>query len=275
MPVQISAVNSREGRRSARCEEVRVFLPSGEHTFRAEFVDDADARRPFPSSRDRTSIRTSFPSSSTSRARSGRRSPERSRKRSCRSAIRASGRLCVERILTALARRAYRRPVRPAEIAPLLRVFEQGEGLRLPARAESAVRDRGDAGLAAVPVPDRARSRCLASSPRVSDVELASRLSYFLWSSMPDEALLRLAESEPAAPARGADRAGEADDRRSRGPRRSPRTSPASGSRPAASTRSRRMRRSSPNGTPSCSDAMRTETRLFFEADAAREPSDL
>ena len=82
-------------------------------------------------------------------------------------------------------------------------------------------RDPGDARLAALPVPHRARS--LPDRPdrvhRISDVELASRLSYFLWNSMPDEELLSLAERRRLSAPAGARRAGEADARRSEGVR--------------------------------------------------------
>ena len=55
----------------------------------------------------------------------------------------------------------------------------------------------GDAGLAALPVPHRARPEAdrPAKVHPITDLELASRLSYFLWSSMPDDELLGLAEA--------------------------------------------------------------------------------
>ena len=70
----------------------------------------------------------------------------------------------------------------------------------------------------------------------VSPFELASRLSYFLWSSMPDEELLSLAESGKLNDARVLDRAGQSDACRSSRVRIRRRTSPASGSRRATST---------------------------------------
>jgi hypothetical protein len=98
---------------------------------------------------------------------------------------------CAQTILSSLARRAYRRPVTDADIKPLLAVFNKG-------RADGGV----DAGL------ERALMRLLVSPEflfrvervpanaapnsvyRISDVELASRLSFFLWSSIPDDELL-------------------------------------------------------------------------------------
>ncbi len=101
---------------------------------------------------------------------------------------------CARRILRTLARRAYRRPVVDADIEPLLRFYEQGraEGdfeagielalQRLMVSPHFLVRvERDPAGVQPNTVY------------RISDVELASRLSFFLWSSMPDDELLDLA----------------------------------------------------------------------------------
>ena len=97
---------------------------------------------------------------------------------------------CAQRILLALARRAYRRPVTSDDIQNLLPFYEKG-------RAEAGF----DAGI------ERALERLLVSPQflfrvertpatdvaRVSDLELASRLSFFLWSSIPDDQLLNVA----------------------------------------------------------------------------------
>ena len=83
----------------------------------------------------------------------------------------------------------------------------------------------------------------------VSDFELASRLSYFLWSSMPDEELLALAEEGRICATRtcSSNRRGACCGSDAR--RRSPRTSPPSGSTSAASTNRRPTRGSSPRST--------------------------
>jgi len=99
------------------------------------------------------------------------------------------------RILSAFARRAFRRPVKDDELAPFaaLAAKRMSQGSTF----EQAVR----AGLAAVMTsPD---FLFLRETPgRLDDFALASRLSYFLWSSMPDDELLSLAEKgtlrEPA-----------------------------------------------------------------------------
>ena len=66
-------------------------------------------------------------------------------------------------------------------------------------RDRNRARGRRSPGQPRVPVPHRARSPHRARPPnaiyRISDLELASRLSFFLWSSIPDEALLEAASS--------------------------------------------------------------------------------
>jgi hypothetical protein len=102
---------------------------------------------------------------------------------------------CATEILTSLARRAYRRPVTAADVeAPLAfyrRTRESGGFFDAGIRA-------GVARILASPLflyrierdPD---GLAPGSAHAVSDVELASRLSFFLWSSIPDETLLNLA----------------------------------------------------------------------------------
>ncbi len=103
---------------------------------------------------------------------------------------------CARRILSTLARGAYRRPATAADVEPLLSLYQSGrsgtanfeagiqmaiEGLLVSSEFLFRI-ERDPAGVA----PDSAYA--------VSDLELASRLSFFLWSSIPDEELLALAE---------------------------------------------------------------------------------
>ena len=112
---------------------------------------------------------------------------------------------CAAKILTNLARRAYRRPVTAADVEAPLSFYKQ-------ARKGGGNFDDGiRAGVARVLSSpnflyriekDPAEARPGAAHP-VSDIELASRLSFFLWSSVPDEKLLDLAAAgklrEPGA----------------------------------------------------------------------------
>ena len=106
---------------------------------------------------------------------------------------------CAGRILTALARRAYRRPVGADDIAPLLHAYARE-------RQESGTHgfERGiEAALQALLVSPhflfQAESDPPGAAPGsvhpVSDTDLATRLSLFLWSSLPDDRLLALAEN--------------------------------------------------------------------------------
>ena len=103
---------------------------------------------------------------------------------------------CARQILTRLARRAYRRPVTTIDLDPLVALFRAG-------RADGAGFDDGiEMALSGVLISPnflfRSASVPDAGEPgsvyRISDVDLASRLSFFLWSSIPDDQLLRLAE---------------------------------------------------------------------------------
>jgi PAS domain-containing protein len=102
---------------------------------------------------------------------------------------------CDRSIVSSLARRAFRRPVTPAEVAPYLK-------LAALARAQGGSFNDGVAtALQAILVsPDflfrieRDRAVGASAASPVNQHELASRLSYFLWSSMPDEELLRTAD---------------------------------------------------------------------------------
>lgn len=114
---------------------------------------------------------------------------------------------CAAEIVGALARRAYRRPVTADDLDLLLSAYERARDQRgFEAGIQNALRvilaspafifrdEQEPEGLAPGTIYER------------DDLALASRLSFFLWSSIPDEELLRLAEdgqlSEPAEYAR-------------------------------------------------------------------------
>jgi hypothetical protein len=102
---------------------------------------------------------------------------------------------CAKTILANLARQAYRRPVDDADLKPILSFYEVG---RKDGDFETGI----EAALASLLVKPQFLFRIERDPPNVSrgevyhisDLELASRLSFFLWSSSPDEELLRLAE---------------------------------------------------------------------------------
>jgi hypothetical protein len=102
---------------------------------------------------------------------------------------------CARRILAALARRAYRRPVSDAEVQELLALYRDGSAQGgFEAGIEMALQ-----GVLVSPdflfrVERDPGNVQPGAAYRISDVELASRLSFFLWSSIPDDQLLDLAE---------------------------------------------------------------------------------
>ncbi|HEU0124160.1 MAG TPA: DUF1592 domain-containing protein [Bryobacteraceae bacterium] len=105
---------------------------------------------------------------------------------------------CAQRILSTIARRAYRRPVTSADITPLMSLFALGrkDGGSFDAGIETALRAILVSPNFLFRVERDSASAPGATAHAVSDLELASRLSFFLWSSLPDEELLRLAEQK-------------------------------------------------------------------------------
>jgi hypothetical protein len=118
--------------------------------------------------------------------------------------VTAEAEACATKILAGIVRRAYRRPVGADEVAPFVEFYRS-------AHAEQGSFDGGiQVALKAVLVSPEFLFR-VARDPsnaapgslyRLDDIELASRLSFFLWSSIPDDALLAAAErGELAQPA--------------------------------------------------------------------------
>lgn len=101
---------------------------------------------------------------------------------------------CAKRIISALARRAYRRPVTDAEIeVPLARYRAGAQQGGFESGVEMALRSI----LVSPKFLFRVESQPSTVAPntpyRLSDIDLASRLAFFLWSSIPDDTLLDLA----------------------------------------------------------------------------------
>jgi hypothetical protein len=118
-------------------------------------------------------------------------SPSRQRIFVCTPASTADEDRCATRILTTLARRAYRRPVSDKAVEPLRAFFRT-------ARAKGSFDSGIEMALQRILVsPDflfrleQDPKNTAAGTPyKISDIELASRLSFFLWSSIPDDELM-------------------------------------------------------------------------------------
>ena len=101
---------------------------------------------------------------------------------------------CAKQILSTLARRAYRRPVAASDIDPLMDFYKEG-------RRAGAFEDGIELGLRRILASpqflvraEKAPANIAAGqSYRITDLELASRLSFFLWSSIPDDELINVA----------------------------------------------------------------------------------
>src|SRR5690606_24288526 len=98
---------------------------------------------------------------------------------------------CAEEILTNIATRAFRRPVTEEDIAPLMAFYERS---RQTNEFELGIRDALSAVLVSPHFIYRAENGNFDGEvTTLNDFGLASRLSFFLWSSLPDEELLTLA----------------------------------------------------------------------------------
>ena len=100
---------------------------------------------------------------------------------------------CATRIISTLARRAYRRPVTTADMTRLIALFETG---RRDGSFEAGVQFALRGILASAKFVfrgERDSASTAGGTHPVSDIELASRLSFFLWSSIPDDELLSVA----------------------------------------------------------------------------------
>lgn len=176
-------------------EEMRLYLPAGDHVFRAGFIDDdfvkGMTRKQALSSKtnkylDSMTFVGPFPSK-----------VERPSRKKILICDPQTGPACVDKIVATLAHRAYRRPVTQPEVASLVKFVPMGEveGLSVEQGIQLAL----EAILVSPGFLFRIEHDPNPTDPskvhQISDVELVSRLSYFLWSSMPDDELLALAES--------------------------------------------------------------------------------
>lgn len=121
--------------------------------------------------------------------------PSRSKIFTCRPASAGEETPCAKKILTTLIRKAFRRPVTDADVTPLMAFYEQG---KQAGDFDSGIQNALEALLVSpdflLRVERDPKNAAAGSTYRLNDLELASRLSFFLWSSIPDDELLNLAE---------------------------------------------------------------------------------
>jgi hypothetical protein len=176
-----------------------IALPAGRHTIGAALIDlrrQGNVEGIFSSRNDAAGI-SGITVSGPNKVTGAGNTPSRARLFVCKPATSADDIGCATRIFAQLATRAYRRPISATDtaiLAPILAAYQEG-------------RRRGDFdigiqhGVARVLVDPRFLFRLEADPAnavagrayKVSDMELASRLSFFLWSSVPDDELLGVA----------------------------------------------------------------------------------
>jgi hypothetical protein len=178
--------------------KVRVPVKAGMRTLIATFVKDTVKAEGIPSSTRETAFFEGVGNISVAgpyNVQGAGDTASRDRIFVCHPAAPADEQACAERIISSLARRAYRRPIAADDLPALLALFRQGAAgdgfeagvrlalLKILVSPEFIFRMEFDP-------PEEMAGRV----HRISDVELASRLSFFLWSSIPDDELLEVAE---------------------------------------------------------------------------------
>jgi mono/diheme cytochrome c family protein len=117
--------------------------------------------------------------------------PSRKRILVCTPATAGQEEGCAKRILSTLMRRAYRRPVTGADLQPIMKFYREG---RTDGGFEAGVEMALRAVLVSPEFLFRVEQDPANIAPktayRISELELASRLSFFIWSSIPDDELL-------------------------------------------------------------------------------------
>ena len=193
-----AAFSNLEAQQGTRLYEVPLTLEAGEHEIAAGFLNEyllpetsseGDLKNAFNYSVDYVLIGGPY---ATRRV-----GIQESQKRIfiCRPAQRDEEETCARKILTNLARRGYRGAVTTEDINPLIALFLEG-------RSDGGSFEHGiELALNGLLVSPRFLYRAPALPEggnandiyELSDIDLASRLSFFLWSSIPDEELLLLA----------------------------------------------------------------------------------
>ncbi|MBK7926132.1 MAG: DUF1592 domain-containing protein [Bryobacterales bacterium] len=175
-------------------EEFKVTLPEGDHVFRMAFLNDEFVKT-LSDKEARDQKKNKYIGAVTFQGPFALPGERASRKKILICDPK-TGKACVDKILSTLARRAYRRPVTRLEVAQLAKFvdFAKADGQTVEQGIQLAIQ--------AMLVSPKFLFR-MERDPNpldagkvhpISDLELASRLSYFLWSSMPDDDLLALAE---------------------------------------------------------------------------------
>jgi len=112
----------------------------------------------------------------------------------CRPTTATQEEACAREIVTRLTRRAYRRPTTPEDLESLMGFYQEGrKGGTFEDGIEVALRRILASPQFLVRIEKEPASLAVGQTYRITDLELASRLSFFLWSSIPDDEVINLA----------------------------------------------------------------------------------
>jgi len=188
---------------NARLKNIRFHATAGPHRVgvafrRRTFAESDDQLQMFApgGGQDRMYRINSFQVRGPFDAKGVGPTPSRQRVFSCQPPAGATAAVqarCAQQIISSLARRAYRRPVTAEDVNELLRYYEEGAK---DGGFEGGVRS-AVTGVLASPfflyrgerIPAGVRA---GNTYAITDLELASKLSFFLWNTIPDDELLRL-----------------------------------------------------------------------------------
>lgn len=199
----------------ARVKNIRFKAKAGPHqvavTFLAQTLSESDDRLESQGDSigfDRMARVTSFEIRGPFNPTGLSTTPSRNRIFTCYPKAASEEQACATKIISTIAHRAFRRPITPADMRELLAFYDAG---RARGDFDEGIRSAITRILASpyflyrVTTTDP-RDKVADSIYRVTDIDLASRLSFFLWSSVPDDELLKVAEAgrlhDPAVLAR-------------------------------------------------------------------------
>jgi hypothetical protein len=184
---------------AARPTEFRIPMKSGPHLVGVTFVErneirDEETLRPRMRGRGTQIAIASVTISGPYNTVGSGDTPSRRRIFVCRPAAASEESPCARRILSTMARRAYRRPVTDADVNRLVSFYDNG---REEGGFDIGIEQALERTLVSPNFlfrierdPENIRS---GAAYRLGDLELASRLSFFIWSSIPDDELLNIA----------------------------------------------------------------------------------
>jgi mono/diheme cytochrome c family protein len=183
---------------NARLRDIRFQAPAGQHTVAVTFLKRAniESEERFPSDppeggEERLAFLSALRVRGPMKVDAVQVSVPRQHIFSCYPEKPAEEAACAQQIVGTLAQRAFRRPVTAQQLKPLMAFYEAG---RQNGGFETGVRDALTGILASPYFLYRIEGGDSAGGAyQLNDIELASRLSFFLWSSIPDDALLAAA----------------------------------------------------------------------------------